>query len=134
MKYKNNPFNIRSGSRWLGLTGNRRGFCEFDTLEHGIRAACILLLRSYRKKGVIRVSSIVSRYAPPSENNVNAYLHFIESMYGLPRNLILTSRLQYAKLLAAMAYFESHTSISVSTILNVISIYNIVFCLTPKKV
>ena len=36
---KNNIFNIRAnGSSWIGMKGTRKGFVEFDTREHGIRA------------------------------------------------------------------------------------------------
>ena len=37
---KNNIFNIRkgSGTKWKGETGATKGFAEFETREHGIRA------------------------------------------------------------------------------------------------
>ena len=40
MVAKNNVFNIRAnGSSWIGMTGTRKGFVEFDSREHGIRAS-----------------------------------------------------------------------------------------------
>lgn len=125
MKYKNNPFNIRSGSRWLGLTGTKNGFCEFDTLEHGVRAACVLLLQSYRKKGVCRVVSIISRFAPSSENNTGEYLRYITTYTGLSSDLILVTTLEYVKLLQAMAWFESHFRIDKSYLFDLIRKFDI---------
>ena len=38
---KNNIFNIRyaAQTKWMGQTGENKGFVEFDTREHAIRAA-----------------------------------------------------------------------------------------------
>lgn len=125
MKYKNNPFNIRSGSRWLGLTGSRNGFCEFETLEYGVRAACVLLLQSYRKKGVRQICSIISRFAPPSENNTAAYMAYLSRRTGFPMSLVLRSIDEYLKILSCMSWYESRTRISESYIFDVIHKYDI---------
>ena len=66
---KNNPFNIRVGSRWLGLVGQNKGFCEFASMEYGVRAAAYLLMRSYRKRGIMSIRAIIERFAPSSEND-----------------------------------------------------------------
>ena len=40
---KNNIFNIRKGPKaWKGETGATKGFVEFETREHGIRAWIVL--------------------------------------------------------------------------------------------
>ena len=47
---KNNIFNIRKGPKaWKGETGATKGFVEFETREHGIRA-WIVLMHNYRVK------------------------------------------------------------------------------------
>jgi hypothetical protein len=46
---KNNIFNIRTGAKWKGMTGATKGFVEFETREHGIRA-WIVLMHNYRVK------------------------------------------------------------------------------------
>ena len=79
MKYKNNPLNIRynKSNSWLGLTGSNNGFCEFDSLFHGFRAALIILKR-YRQYGKVSVTDIISRWAPKSDNNnTEAYINFV---------------------------------------------------------
>lgn len=74
----NNPLNIRFSSRsnWIGQTGDNKGFCVFDSLEHGFRAA-FKLLTNYIKSGYDTVPKIISRWAPQSENNTTAYIDFV---------------------------------------------------------
>jgi hypothetical protein len=46
---KNNIFNIRAGrAQWLGMTGTCKGFVEFETREHGIRAWLVVRESYYR--------------------------------------------------------------------------------------
>ena len=74
----NNPLNIRFSPRsnWIGQTGENKGFCVFDSLEHGFRAA-FKLLNNYIKQGYDTVPKIISRWAPQSENNTTAYIDFV---------------------------------------------------------
>lgn len=106
---KNNPFNIRYSSlnKWKGLTGNHKGFCEFEDLKFAIRAAATILMHSYRKRGVKSYRAIINSYAPDSENNTVAYLAFICKTLCVqpddePKNVY-----QFARLLVRIAYFES---------------------------
>lgn len=70
-----NPLNIRYNpmNKWLGQTGSDKGFCVFDSMEHGFRAALVLLC-NYQRKGYDTIYKIVSHWAPPSENNTEAYV------------------------------------------------------------
>lgn len=107
-KYKNNPLNIRfvSRNKWRGLTGCDHGFCTFDTLEHGYRAAGILLLRTYRKKDCYTIRSIIKRFAPASENPTEAYISFVCAKTGFSADKVLSSYGHYASVLWAMSAFE----------------------------
>jgi hypothetical protein len=70
-----NPGNLRPGPQpWVGQIGNDGGYCVFDTAEHGIRALAKLLLVYQDKYGLCTVTAILYRWAPPSENNVAAYI------------------------------------------------------------
>ena len=74
--YRNlNPLNIRFNvmNNWKGQTGCHKGFCTFDTMEHGYRAAFVLLL-NYIKRGFTTPTEIISSWAPASENNTKAYI------------------------------------------------------------
>lgn len=79
----NNPLNIRFSPMnvWKGQTGCNKGFCTFDTMEHGYRAALVLLL-NYVKRGYDTISEIVSRWAPESENNTQAYINRVMSHFN----------------------------------------------------
>ena len=135
MKYKNNPFNIRSGSRWLGLSGNKNGFCEFEALEYGVRAAAYLLLKTYRKRGLVSIKQIISTFAPPSENNTARYIQFcLDGMRRDSDNIYLADQPltcipDYVILLHYMARFETGMMLSGLCYYDVIN----KFCLTPKN-
>lgn len=74
---RNNPFNLRATKdKWKGRIGEDSGFCVFDSVKHGARAYFITLL-SYARSGVEDIRGMVYRYAPPSENHTENYLHFI---------------------------------------------------------
>jgi len=84
----NNPGNIRrvQGSPWQGEIVPQpwaAGFVVFDSLEHGYRAL-LLLLNSYIAKGFDTIKKIITRWAPPSENNAAAYIQFVSNYTGTP--------------------------------------------------
>ena len=76
----NNPLNIRrtATSQWKGLSVVQSDgeFCQFQTLEWGWRAAFRLLTRTYYQKYRLNtIRAIVSRWAPPLDNNnTGAYI------------------------------------------------------------
>lgn len=75
----NNPLNLREGANggiaWKGEHPQEldKSFEEFSTPEMGIRAGAKVLLTYYRKYGLNTVHGIINRFAPPVENNTNAY-------------------------------------------------------------
>lgn len=74
----NNPLNIRFSERnhWKGQMSSYKGFCVFKDREHGYRAA-YLLLQTYIRNGYDTIREIITRWAPPSENNTAAYIDFV---------------------------------------------------------
>lgn len=106
---KNNPFNIRVsvGNNWLGQVGSTRGFVDFSSMDYGIRAACVLIMQSYRKKNVLTISEIIHRFAPPVENNTQKYIDFVCSRLGcFPFDL--PDRNDFPCLLSAMSKYEGN--------------------------
>lgn len=87
----NNPLNIRYNpqNQWRGQTGQDKGFCVFKNKAYGFRAGFIIL-GNYIKNGINTIEQIVSRWAPPSENNTENYIRFIEDECIIPRDLVLT--------------------------------------------
>ena len=76
----NNPGNLRrNGDPWQGLA-ERQGDVEFFTFKsaiYGIRALARTLIAYQDKHGLRTIRQIISRWAPPNENNTNAYIRAV---------------------------------------------------------
>ena len=123
---KNNIFNIRAGrAQWVGMTGTRKGFVEFDTQEHGIRA-WLILMRNYRRRyGCRTIRQIVTRFAPPSENNTERYIRYCCQTVVLGDRVDISQDIMYAMLGVAMARMETGTRLDVSEVREVMKKYDI---------
>jgi hypothetical protein len=81
-----NPGNIRrNGDPWQGLA-ERQSDVEFFTFKdpiYGIRALARTLIAYQDKHGLRSIRQIISRWAPPVENNTNAYVRAVASDAGL---------------------------------------------------
>lgn len=77
----NNPGNIRWGSNWQGLEKDGKSkdpsFCVFTHKVYGIRALAKVLINYKKLYGLNTVRSIISRYAPPNENQTLAYIQSV---------------------------------------------------------
>lgn len=106
----NNPLNIRIGNTWLGERPNPTdpAFEEFVTMEYGIRAAFLILRRYIRRYKKNTISSIVSTWAPASENNTLKYIDRVAQMTKLAPDepIDYYDRDTMCKLVAAMAHVE----------------------------
>jgi len=73
----NNPGNIRfDGTKWQGLATppSDGAFCRFEDAKFGIRAMA-KIIRNYGAAHNLRtLRQIISRWAPPNENDTNAYV------------------------------------------------------------
>lgn len=112
MKLNNNPLNIRAGkSKWLGQVLPQKGsgegaFCHFQSMEYGLRAA-FCLLRTYATKYRLNcVKDIITRWAPPSENDTQSYIRHVCVLTGFGGNQRLTEK-DWPRLIKAMARMES---------------------------
>ena len=79
MKYINNPANIRFSfhNDWQGQIQSKNGFCQFDTLKHGLRALFKILLHYIYDLDLKDVRTIISRYAPSNENDTEKYIYYV---------------------------------------------------------
>lgn len=107
----NNPGNIKAGkSTWFGQTGvDEKGFCIFSNMSYGVRA-CMKLIRNYIKGGTNTVSKIVTKYAPPSDNNpTSKYIDYIAYECGIGPNTVISPDNwdMLCKLVVSICYFES---------------------------
>ena len=67
-----------------------RSFVQFQSMAYGYRAAWKVLdtycLRFTREREVFNVRNIIARWAPPSENDTEAYIRTVVSISGLGAN------------------------------------------------
>lgn len=73
----NNPGNIRDGNdKWQGMSkiDADKSFVEFDDPTWGIRALAVTLVTYQDKHKLRSIRAIISRWAPPNENNTEAYV------------------------------------------------------------
>lgn len=108
----NNPLNIRKGQTWLGLspTQDDAAFCQFRSMELGIRAACKIIQTYIRKHHLTTVREIIYRWAPPADgNDTGAYIRQVCKMSGyFPETCIYADDpQQLTTLLKSMAYVEN---------------------------
>lgn len=110
----NNPLNIRiSSSAWKGKINpsGDSAFEQFVSMEYGYRAALRTMRTYINKYGANTIDKIISRWAPPSENNTLAYISNVckiinERLGGnVTPDTIVTSN--DGDLLCAMAYAMS---------------------------
>lgn len=103
----NNPGNIVDGSfarSQPGYAGSDGRFAKFSSADAGM-AAMEKLLGGYMARGRNTIASIVSRWAPSSENNTGAYVARVSKMTGLNAHQPLT-RAHIHALATAMAKHE----------------------------
>ena len=77
----NNPLNIRrTATRWIGarIEQTDKSFVQFTSMAYGYRAAWKILQSYYerfsRQGKPFTVRNIISRWAPPTENDTEAYI------------------------------------------------------------
>lgn len=79
----NNPGNIvATDQKWEGQAGSDGSYAKFVKPEYGIRALGKNLL-SYQRQGFDTVEQIISRWAPPHENDTAAYIKAVAGKIGV---------------------------------------------------
>ena len=95
----NNPLNIRlSSDKWQGQRPpstspeGEKSFCQFESMAYGWRAAFVILCRTYYGKYKLRtIRDIVTRWAPPKDNNTEAYIRHVSDYTGIGPDKVLGS-------------------------------------------
>ena len=114
----NNPGNIRIGDPWKGLAFKydmtdeqllEKEFCVFVGPSWGIRAICKILLTYRDKYGLHTIREMISRWAPPSENDTDAYVDSVAERTGLdPDSYVEIRRPKVAgPIIEAIIYHEN---------------------------
>ena len=118
----NNPLNIRlSSDRWQGQRPpstspeGEKAFCVFESMAYGWRAAFVILCRTYyNKHKLCTIRAIITRWAPPKENNTEAYIRRVTDRIGIGADTVLGSpqeqSAQWMMIAMAMAIVECGTT------------------------
>lgn len=111
----NNPGNIRrSKVRYLGevIPSRDAAFKQFASAEWGYRAIFVVLDTYRRRHGIDTLQGMIARWAPPSENDTQAYIRAVAQQTGLdPAQAIDTQdRATMIPLAAAISRVENGTA------------------------
>ena len=106
----NNPLNIRhSADLFRGeIAGTDKSFKTFSSLAYGYRAGFVIL-GTYLSQGLNTIEKIITKWAPPAENDTEIYISQVEKYSGVPRHKELTfvSGTEYIMIVAAMSFVEN---------------------------
>lgn len=108
----NNPLNIRhSKDNWKGKAAMQtdKSFVQFRSIEYGYRAALCLLRTYINKYKRNTIDSIVKAWAPPTENNTEAYINTVVAKTGIGRYqpIKFTDKDALVDIVAAMSCVEN---------------------------
>jgi hypothetical protein len=108
----NNPGNIRhSNQSWVGMADKQtdKEFVTFRTMAYGYRAL-IKTLRTYRiLHGCTNVKQMITRWAPPTENDTAAYIRAVCLDMQVPESYPVSEndRAALVQLAAAISHHEN---------------------------
>lgn len=121
----NNPLNIRKSSdKWFGMSAvqDDKDFVTFSSMLYGFRAAFVnMFTHIQRGKKILMPVSLyreIQTWAPPSENNVVAYVDSVcQQTHLQPTHILkIEDKQNLVAIVRAMAYFETGTTFPVSVV------------------
>ncbi len=105
----NNPGMMRPGDNWEGMLGIIDNYIVFKSPEYGYRAMSKDLVNKI-KRGVNTIRSIVTAWAPESDNNPTSnYIAKVSELTGInpDEKIQETDKKKLLQIIAAMSQFES---------------------------
>ena len=92
----NNPGNlILTSIKWQGKVPNAENtdghFEQFTSMALGVRAMLIDLKGDIEKDGLNTLTKLITKYAPPRENNTKNYITLVAAKTGIGANSILST-------------------------------------------
>ncbi|WP_313319574.1 structural protein P5 [Stenotrophomonas sp.] len=112
----NNPGNLDRGAIvWRGedrsaaALASEKRFCVFETPQAGFRALARTLLTYQNKHGLRTVREMINRWAPPVENNTEAYIAQVAREVGVgSREIVsLSKQVPLQRMVTAIARHEN---------------------------
>jgi hypothetical protein len=86
----NNPGNVRSNDPWKGMISQNQGFAVFENIAWGLRAMAKSIIHEFNV-GNDTVAKLIYEWAPPIENDTEAYISNVISSTDYGRNQTLTA-------------------------------------------
>lgn len=83
----NNPGNLRQAYGMSFKTELREGFAVFPTMRFGCQSLALLSWDYYQLHKLKTLPDFIARYAPASENDVQAYIKNMAWIMGIPENM-----------------------------------------------
>ncbi|MGB4414666.1 MAG: structural protein P5 [Paludibacter sp.] len=115
----NNPLNIRHNEDVFQgeINGNDKRFKTFSSLPYGYRAAFVIL-GTYLSHGLNTIEKIITKWAPPAENDTESYIDKVEKWSGVLRSKKLTAAdgPEYIMIVAAMSFVENGKNADISAV------------------
>ncbi len=102
----NNVMNIRqSGAPWEGKGTPQNGFETFNTPQAGANATAQNFAAYVKENPNITVAQAIAKWAPPNENNTNAYISQVAETTGInpgqPLAQVMQNPVEFARLMEA---------------------------------
>ena len=106
-KDRNNPLNLRYDGQ-AGAVPTKSGFGAYQSNEMGVAAAEKQLLL-YKSRGIVKLSDIVKKWAPPNENDTAGYIAKVarDTGWSPDQAIDVSDPGQAGRLIAAMARRET---------------------------
>jgi len=128
----NNPLNIRfsESNKWQGQVAENKGFCVFSTPEWGWRAA-MKLANSHIRRGHNTIEKLITKWAPPSENDTAAYVRFVqkkvyeETDRATALGVIVPGTPAYFYMLQSMAQMEQRLPVTMGELRHIYEDYKV---------
>lgn len=107
-----NPGNLRiSNEKWQGEVCPSRdtAFKQFKNMAYGYRAIFKIINTYYTKYSLKTIRGVINRYAPPNENNTNAYVDFVSKRVGIgaDEEFSIFDKYTLIKLVSAISRMEN---------------------------
>lgn len=108
----NNPGNLRplpGGQRWVGEIEPDKvnNFSRFSDVAYGLRAMITDIAGDIMKDGRDTLTKLITAYAPPNENNTQAYITAVANYTGIgPHEKITAARSTLEKIIKAKLRVE----------------------------
>ena len=108
-----NPGNIRisaDGFRGEVVPSQDKSFKQFKNMDYGYRAIIVILQAYQRRYGLKTIRGMIGRWAPPNENDTNAYIKRVVTSTGYAADDIIDMQQKDVAVKMARAISESENS------------------------